>query len=197
MGRRRKKDKHLPANIYHRHGAYYFRHYTGKWIHMGRSLGEMYRRLADYAEDDRGTKLVNDLCDRYQREILSGYTVKEQKNRIVHLVRIRAAFGKMAVQDIEARHIRAFRDKLGQRFGLEWRRPQLARKSLSVLSHVFSVAVDWGYFGGQPVQRRTPASRTAAQTVCHGRRVLGGTPPLLDDPSGRDGIGMAYWPAEG
>jgi hypothetical protein len=50
MGRKRRRDKHLPTSVYHRHGAYYFVDKDGKWNRLGRSLGEAYRELAHFVE---------------------------------------------------------------------------------------------------------------------------------------------------
>lgn len=149
MGRKRKRDKHLPTSVYQRHNAYYFVDHTGKWHRLGRSLGEAYRSLAGFIGSTE-IKTIDDLCDRYALEVLPSYSTKEQKNRSSHLSRVRAVFGDMAPGEVRPTHVRAFRDKLGERKGRDWGRPQLALKALATLSHVFSWAAEWGLVERNP-----------------------------------------------
>jgi integrase len=149
MGRKRRRDKHLPTSVYHRHGAYYFVDKDGKWNRLGRSLGEAYRELAHFVEAP-SVKTVDDLCVRYRREVLPSYSKKEQKNRTAHLERIQAVFGKMTPSEVREAHVRAFRDRIGQRKGRDWGRPQLALKALATFSHVFTWAAEWDYVAKNP-----------------------------------------------
>ena len=166
MGRKRKRDKHLPSNVYHRHGAYYFVDHGGKWHRLGGSLGQAYLSLASFV-DCGEIKTMNDLCDRYGREVLPSYSVKEQKNRAAHLSRVRAVFSEMLPPEVNASHVRAFRDKIGERKGRAWGRPQLAVKALATLSHVLTWAAEWGVIEKNPcfgVQRPPQPRRTRYPT---------------------------------
>ena len=82
--------------------------------------------------------------------MLPSYSVKEQKNRAPHLKRIEAVFGEMEVKGVLPRHVRAFRDEVGQRKGRAWGKPALSIKSLSVLSHLFTSAKEWGIVDNNP-----------------------------------------------
>ena len=162
MGRKRTRDKHLPKNVYRRHGAYYFVDHQAKWRRLGTSLGDAYRELATLIEAPPITTISN-LADRYTREVLPSYSVREQKNRTAHLARIRAVFGEMAPSDLAGMHVRAFRDKVGQRQGRLWGKPQLALKAMATLSYVFSWAAEWGVVDTNPcldVQRPPQPRRT-------------------------------------
>jgi hypothetical protein len=154
VGRKRKTDKHLPRRVYRKHGAYYFVDHSMKWRRLGTSMGEMYRTLATLVESS-AIATVKDLCDRYSKEVLLSYSTKEQKNRAAHLQRIRAVFGDMTPAEVTPAQIRAFRDRIGQRQGRDWGRPQLALKALATLSHVFSWAFEWGV-----LERDTPRMRS-------------------------------------
>jgi integrase len=149
VGRHRTKDKGLPKRVYKRHGAYYFVDHAGKWIRLGKSLGEAYRALATLVEVGP-VETINDLCDRYDREVLLTYSHHERQSRLPHLARIRAVMGTMPPRDLTGANVRAFRDKLGERKGLTWGRPELARKGLMVLSHMFSWACEWGIVETNP-----------------------------------------------
>jgi hypothetical protein len=166
VGRTRTKDKGLPKRVYKRHGAYYFVNHAGKWIRLGVSLGEAYRALAQLVEVGP-VETINDLCDRYDREVLLTYREKERQGRLPHLARIRAVMGAMQPAALTGTNVRAFRDKLGERHGLTWGRPQLALKGLMVLSHMFSWACEWGIVSSNPctgVQRPPQPKRDRCPT---------------------------------
>lgn len=149
VGRHRTKDKGLPKRVYKRHGAYYFVDHAGKWIRLGKSLGEAYRALAELVEVGP-VETINDLCDRYDREVLLTYRPRERQGRLPHLARIRAVMGHMRPGELTGPDVRQFRDKVGERKGLVWGRPQLALKALMVLSHMFSWACEWGVVAANP-----------------------------------------------
>ena len=151
VGRKRKTDKHLPNRVYQNHGAYYFVDHNQKWHRLGKSLGEAYRALAHFV-DDSNIKTMGDLCDRYVREVLCSYSTKEQKSRAPHLGRIRDVFGHQPPREVTAAHVRAFRDRVGERLGRDWARPQLAFKAMAFLSHVCSWGVEWGVMDSNPCQ---------------------------------------------
>jgi integrase len=160
VGRTRTKNKGLPKRVYLRHGAYYFVATAGKWIRLGKSLGEAYRALAQLVEVGP-VETINDLCDRYDREVLLTYREKERQGRLPHLARIRAVMGEIVPRDLTGADVRAFRDKVGERRGLTWGRPELARKALMVLSHMFSWAAEWGVVDANPCSgvQRPPMTR--------------------------------------
>jgi hypothetical protein len=150
VGRKRKHDKGLPRRVYLRHGAYYFVRPDGKWVRLGKTLGEAYRALADMLIETDEVKTIADLCTRYDLEVLSTYRAKERQGRLPHLERIRAVMGHLAPSELTGQGVRQFRDKLGERKGLNWGRPQLALKGLMVLSHMFSWACEWGVVATNP-----------------------------------------------
>ncbi len=150
MGRPRKSNKHLPARMYQKHGAFYFVAADGKWHWLGRTLAEAHRRYADFCPGPDVVKTMNDLADKYQLEVIPGYGIKTQKNKAKELERIRLVFGHMPLADITARGIRAFRDKLGQRRGTEYQKPFLVNRTLGSLSHIFTMACEWNIVETNP-----------------------------------------------
>ncbi len=143
MGRRRKKDTHLPSSVYYRHAAYYFVDHKGKWNRLGTSLGEMYRRLADFVEESP-VATMDDLFDRYLRDVVPNKAPATQEINRDQIVRLRAVFGHMAPTDVTAPHVCAYRDKRGAAT------PTSANRELEVLSHTFSHAVEWGVISTNP-----------------------------------------------
>ncbi len=150
MGRPRKLNKHLPARMYPKHGAYYFVDADNKWHRLGVTLAEAYRGYAEFCPGSDVVKTMNDLADKYQREVIPSYPVKGQKNKAKHIERIRAVFGHMPVVDVSPKHVRAFRDKLGQRKGRGWLKPTLANRTIGTLSHMLTMAVEWSIVEANP-----------------------------------------------
>lgn len=180
MPRPRVKDRHLPRSVYRRHGAYYFVDSNKKWHRLGKSEGDMYRALAQIA-DVGEVQTIGGLCTRYVRDVLSSYRPKEQKGRETHLTRIQLVMGTMRPADLTGLHVRQFRDKVGQRRGNEWGRPQLALKALMVLSHMFSWACEWGLVETNPcigVKRPPQPRRTRYTTDAEFDAVKNRCPPM-------------------
>ncbi len=163
VGRRRRKDKHLPHRVYRRRGSYYFVDKDGKWHRLGVELADAYRNLAEFCPRSDALETVQDLADRYRAEMLPSYTVKRQKDKAKHLDRIQAVFGHMQLSEVKPINIRAFRDKLGQRRGRGWERPALANRTIGTLSHMFTMAVEWGAADSNPcreIKRAAEPDRT-------------------------------------
>ena len=163
MGRRRKRDKHLPRRMYWRHGAYYFVDKGNVWHRLGAELGDSLRAYADFCPSSKKVVTISDLVGRYQREILPGYSVKHQKDKAPHLARILDVFGDMHVDDVRPKHIRAFRDDLGERRGRTWVKAALVNRTLATLSHMFTMATEWDVVDTNPckdVQRPQEPERT-------------------------------------
>lgn len=137
MGRRRKRDRHLPARVYFRHGRYYFVDCWGKWNPVGNSLGEMYRKYAEFVEDGDLTTM-SAVLDRYLRDVVPQKAPQTQVNNRAQIARLRAVFGDMAPGEVRASHVCQYRDKRGAMT------PTAANRELEVLAHVFRYAVEWG-----------------------------------------------------
>ena len=137
MGRRRKRNSHLPARVYESHGAYYFVDVVGRWHNLGRTLPEMYRHLADLVED-RPLQTMRDLFQKYRFEVLPQKAPRTQIEDARYLTRLDKVFGKMLPGDILARHIYAYRHVR------EHAGKTTANHELGVLKHVFTKAVEWG-----------------------------------------------------
>lgn len=181
MPRRRQTHKHLPAHVYFRHGAYYFVDSAKKWHRLGTTEGDMHRGMASLV-DVGEVHTIADLCKRYTQEVLSGYRKKEAKGRETHVERIRLAAGTMAPGDLTGLDVRRLRDKVGERIGNEWKRPQLALKLLMVLSHMFSWACEWGIVETNPcigVKRPPQPRRTRYPSDAEFKAVYLRCPPMF------------------
>ena len=144
MGRPRKHNRHLPRRVYFSHGQYYFVDVSRKWHPLGRSLGEMYRNLADFYESDSLLRTMADLFERYRLEILPKKALETQKGNALSLKRLETVFGHMKPAHIKPRDVYGYRDKRGTKTEVG------ANRDLEVLSHVFTKAIEWGAVDNNP-----------------------------------------------
>lgn len=127
MGRRRKKDKHLPERVYKKHGAFYYVTLEGKWTNI---VGE---------PDELVT--MADVVDRYILEELPKKAETTQKDQRRKIQNLRRTFGHMKPVEITPQHIFAYRDKRGRTAPIQ------ANREKSLLSHIF---MEWGVASTNP-----------------------------------------------
>lgn len=100
MGRPRKTDKHLPANMMHRHGAYYFVK-AGKWARLADSYGPALVKYAALVGSPVTVATVKDAVwhyieaskDRLAPSTLAGYRASAAN--------VCAVFGAMRLVDVQ------------------------------------------------------------------------------------------------
>jgi integrase len=104
MGRRRKHDKHLPANMMHRHGAYYFAK-SGKWTRLAKDYGPALVKYAALVGAPAQVKTVHDAVwhyieaskNRLEASTLAGYRASAAN--------VCAVFGSMELVDVQAHDV--------------------------------------------------------------------------------------------
>jgi hypothetical protein len=102
MGRHRKHDKHLPQRVYHRGKTYYFVDHTGKWLSLGRTVGDMHRAYAAMVEE-RPIGTMNDLFDRYVVEVIPYKAARTQRDNRYEMRFLRAALRSMVPSEVRPR----------------------------------------------------------------------------------------------
>ncbi len=139
MGRRRRKDKHLPERMYLRSGTYYFAEYgTNKWINLGRDYVKAMATYAVQTAEDGPCLTMSDLIKRYLHEIAPLKAERTYRDNVKQARYLRAFFGDMRLQDVTQPHIYKYRDERGKSSKVQ------ANRELSLLSHMFKHAVMWG-----------------------------------------------------
>ncbi|MCZ6677814.1 MAG: tyrosine-type recombinase/integrase [Candidatus Poribacteria bacterium] len=139
MGRRRKKDKHLPERLYIRYGTYYFVEYgTNRWINIGRDYVQAMSAYADRTSEDTACLTMSDLIDRYLREVAPKKAARTYQDNVKQARFLRAYFGQMRLRDITQPHIYKYKDERGKRSEVQ------TNRELALLSHMFGYAVRWG-----------------------------------------------------
>jgi integrase len=151
--RPRKKDRHLPACVYHRNGAYYYVK-GGQWRHIGRDL---HAALGEYARivalPKRGMAA---LIEEALPHILKGRadaTVKQYRIAARRLQEILAEFSPEQVKPV---HVAQIRRKYADY-------PSVGNRTITVLSLVFAYAVDEQLVDANPCVK-VPRLEVAART---------------------------------
>ena len=131
MNRPRVHNKHLPRNVYLRHGAYWYVK-RGKWTRLGATLKEALNRYAGIYEGAPGSmpELIAKAMPVLIREVKPN-TVAQYRIAGRKLAKMFAAF---QAQDVIQADVMDMMDKLADT-------PNMANRCLSVLKLVFKYAV--------------------------------------------------------
>lgn len=100
MGRLRKNLKHLPANMQHRHGAYYFVK-RGKWLLLARDYGQALIKYAALVGNPPIVTTVKDLVWHYIESGKGRLADKTLEGYRVSAANLCAVFGPMGLADVE------------------------------------------------------------------------------------------------
>jgi integrase len=109
MGRRRKRDKHLPLRVYERRGKlYYVEPGSGDWIPLPEGL----RTWAKLVEASEPATTLSILWAKYELEVLEKKAKKTQRNRRQEWSALEPTFGAVRPEDVEPHHVwRYFRER--------------------------------------------------------------------------------------
>ncbi len=156
--------KRLPKNRQHpsgwrwKNGAWRYRVPKGLehlWegkteYRLGSSEAEAYRawhERIDLQGVDTDITSMAHLVDRYLAEVVPAKSPKTQESNRISLTRLRPVFGQMKPDDITPRHAYQYRDIVSRQNGAT-----SANRDLEVLSHLLSMAVEWGVIDRNPVK---------------------------------------------
>jgi integrase len=131
--------------FYKKHGAYYFVDKAHKWHHLGRDYRQALQRYAaliDGPAPFSTAPTLNDLFDRYERDVVPSKAPKTQKSNEYQLKNLRRAFGHMRPEDVKPHHIYAYMDARQAKTA--------ANREKSLLSHVLKYAIRWGFIADNP-----------------------------------------------
>lgn len=164
--KRKPENRGLPARWVHKNGAYYFlppaavRHlWDGKsWFRLGTTLPEAYRAWAERTDagQRRGSHTVADVLDRYLLEAVPKKGVRTQVENVRAIRNLRAAFGAMAIEDVEPQHVYQYVDARTAKTS--------AKREVEVFSHVFTKVVEWGLLRRNPIHGQVRLEGEAPRT---------------------------------
>jgi integrase len=144
------ENRGLPARWQHIHGAYYFQVPPGledlwdgkKKFRLGKTLPEAYKVWADRLGSMDKANNVGQLLDRYGIEVVPTKAIRSQTENARAIVKLRAIFGDMRLEEIRPQMIYQYVDKMKAKIA--------AHREIAVLSHVFTKAVEWGFIDRHP-----------------------------------------------
>lgn len=151
MNRPRIHDKHLPRNVYLRHGAYYFVK-GGKWTRIGKTLKEALNRYAGLYEAQEGT--VPALIAKALPSILAKVKPSTAKQYQIAARRLAKKFAEFAPEEVTNGDVKKMMQEMGAT-------PNMANRCLSLLRNVFDYALNI-YVTTNPcigIKRHTEAKR--------------------------------------
>lgn len=108
-------------------------------IPLGTDLNEAKRKWAelDCKPAPIETSLMDHILDRYVREVIPGKAPRTQQDNLQAIKQLRPFFGSAPVDAITPNHIAQYRDKRSAKVR--------ANREITLLSHVFNMAREWGY----------------------------------------------------
>ncbi len=137
---RRRKDKHLPSCMYHRHGRYWYVQ-GGKWHKLSKELPTALTEYARYVEPPSGG--MDALIDRVLMHVaprLKPNTVKQYQLAADRLKKILAEFSP---EQVRPKHIAAIKNHFAET-------PNMGNRVISFLRTVFNYAVEWQMVDANP-----------------------------------------------
>lgn len=153
--RRRKDNTGLPARWRFQHGAYRYRVPLGQeaaWngkreFTLGKTLAEAYAVWAERVGHQDKLPNVGALLDRYALEVVPKRSARTRKDRARIIPILKKRFGKASVRpgpmSIKPHHIYSYVSKNTHRL-------TSAHREIEVLSHAFTMAVQWGEIDKHP-----------------------------------------------
>lgn len=108
-------------------------------IALGPDLNEAKRRWAEMERTPapRETGQMSHIFDRYIREVVPTKAPKTQSDNLLSIKQLRVVFNSAPIDSITPQHIAQYRDRRSAKVR--------ANREISLLSHVFNCAREWGY----------------------------------------------------
>lgn len=91
------------------------------------------------------TRLLGDVFNRYERDVIPGKMPRTQKDNLLSLKQLRAAFEDAPIDAVTPQIIAQYRDKRSGKVR--------ANREISLLSHIYNMAREWGI-----TERENPAA---------------------------------------
>lgn len=91
------------------------------------------------------TRLLGDVFNRYERDVIPGKMPRTQKDNLLSLKQLRAAFSDAPIDAVTPQIVAQYRDKRSGKVR--------ANREISLLSHIYNMAREWGI-----TERENPAA---------------------------------------
>lgn len=139
MSRPRRINKHLPKYVTVIHGSYWYRPPKAKPVRVA-AVGEeqaLYKFMAERAAPTGPVTTLNDVFDRYVRDVLPGLAPRTQKDYLDHIKKLRIEYGHREPNDLKPRDIGSYLDVAYGKIS--------RNRSIGVLSAIYTKAVGRWY----------------------------------------------------
>lgn len=174
MNRPRKKDRHLPACMYHRHGAYYLVR-RGVWTRLGTDLAASLREYARRLEQPAGARGMPALIDTMLPRLLRGKAAETQRQYRACAELLRTMLAQLDPAEVTPRDVKALRRELEST-------PAVANRAMTVLKLILAEAVEDELLESNPadnIERIKLPARTRRITVAEFDSIRANGDPLL------------------
>ena len=152
---RTKENRKLPKYWREKKGYYFFRapphlrHLTGgkAEISLGKDLGKAYQKFSGFFDVTDPVLSLGDLIDRYQLSVVPTYESRNTRDsKTASLARLRSSLGDNSVELVDAPAIKVYKHMVA-----EAKSKKIANMDLECLSHLFTMALDWGVIREHPM----------------------------------------------
>lgn len=171
--RPRKKDRHLPACMYQKHGAYYLVR-KGKWERLGTDYQDALlvyaKRIA--AGTQGGMPGLIDRALAHHRKKVSENTVKQYE---IAAERLKTIFAEFEPHQVLPKHVAAVKMQMAHT-------PNMCNRILSFLRIVFGYALEWQEVDSNPcigISRHAEGRRDRYITDAEFGALLGAASPYI------------------
>lgn len=164
MGRKRKKDKHLPPKVY-KHYNQYRLHLPGKPPKVIGRVDDYAGMLTEYARimgGQRSYATLADVFNRYLFEITPTKAKSTHKNEHARMMRLIKTFGQMPPNALQVHHVAKYRDLRAQKNEVDGKTvggPVAAKHEVQLLKHVMNMAAEWGAVRESAIRSVKPGVR--------------------------------------
>ena len=147
MPRKRDNPLGLPERVYHKHGAFYYVHFDGRWERLGTDINEAKLRGNLYNEPGTRYGTIEWFLDAFlvdfKRQVALGLRApRTLEDYTTDAVPLKAYFGRMLPSAVEPKHIASYLD-----MGVDMSRAVRANRERSCLSACFSWMIRKGEGG--------------------------------------------------
>ncbi len=116
-------------------------------ISLGRSLAGAYKKFSEIYGKDECVVTLGNMLDRYMMEVVPEYESENTRDsKFRSIVRLRASMGESLLTSVDATVIKKYKKRIG-----DTRSHTIANRDLECLSHMFSVALEWGILTHHPM----------------------------------------------
>lgn len=152
--RPRKKDRHLPAKVYEKHGAFYYVH-QNKWERLGSTLEEALEAYAKKVQP-KSTGGMPKLIDDVLKDISPKLAANTVLQYTACAVRLKDILAEFEPREVMPKHVAAIKTSFAAT-------PNMGNRHLSFLRTVFSKALEWQIVDSNPCLGIRPHSEKRRQ----------------------------------